>query len=410
MADDAAGSTRAGPCAIVADRCDTPSSPLDSGVELDEAERDVFVAVALAFPHVRGLVARILDTRARVARTRWGDEIFNEACRATARHHSRLDDVLKARVALARRRSARAGITMLACAEPAYPPLLLRLPDPPVVLWTSGRLAALATPAVAIVGARAASPAALATARRLGRDLAASGLTVVSGLARGVDGAAHRGALETGTTIAVLGTGVDVTYPPEHRDLADTVARRGLLLSEFAPGTPPRRRHFPLRNRLVAGLSGGVVIVEAGETSGALITAREALDQGKEVMVVPGQALGGRNRGGHALVKDGAALVEDATDVVAVLHSAGAFRSISATLSGGASPPEVASTEAPGERQGPAMTVPDAAWRAGEELDLDMLQGLTGLDSAALLSRLLEWELGGHVAATPGGRFVRLSR
>jgi DNA processing protein len=237
--------------------------------------------------------------------------------------------------------------------------------------------------------------AALGTARELGRDLAASGLVVVSGLALGVDAAAHQGALDHGTTVAVLGTGIDVTYPRDHEALARRIASSGAVLSEFPPGTPPRRPHFPRRNRLVAGLALGVVVVEAGESSGALITAHAALDQGKEVMVVPGAALAGRNRGGHGLIKDGAALVENAADVLAVLGRR---------------------TPAPAARQGSGRTAASSvlppgvsvSWKRGEELELESVVQLTGMTPHDALVRLLEWELAGAVARTSSGAFVRL--
>ena len=185
-------------------------------------------------------------------------------------------------------------------------------------LWVRGDACALARTAVAIVGSRRASPGSLDIAHRLASDLARIGLTIVSGLARGCDGAAHRGALEAGgITIAVLGSGLDVIYPPEHDALAEQIARQGALLSEFPPGAPPLPHHFRQRNRLISGLAHGVIVIEANDKSGSLITAGCALAQGREVMVVPGTVLAGRNRGGHQLIRDGAALVENAEDVLA---------------------------------------------------------------------------------------------
>jgi DNA processing protein len=314
-------------------------------------------------------------------------------------------DRLRAAAADAVERGRRAGMRCVPCTAAGFPPMLRHLRDPPLVLWTSGREDALDAPAVAIVGARAASTAAVEMARRLGRDLAAAGLVVVSGLARGVDGAAHEGALEGGLTVAVLGSGLDVVYPPEHGGLAARVSRCGLLVSEFPAGTPPRASHFPRRNRIVAGLSLGVVVVEAGERSGALITAREALDQGKEVMVVPGLALAGRNRGGHGLIKDGAALVEHAADVLDVL--AASLR--------GCRPPGLGGDRVKAVAAAAAIPVPEEGvfpldWRVGEELDLDEITRVARVEPSRLLGRLLEWELAGSVARTPSGRFVRLSR
>ena len=197
--------------------------------------------------------------------------------------------------------------------------------DPPTVLWIAGRLDVLRAPAVAIVGSRAASPYALAVAERLAADLTARGVVVVSGLARGVDSAAHHGALGAGgSTIGVLGCGVDVVYPPEHRGLAGEMRRSGALLSELVPGTPPLAHFFPLRNRIISGLARAVVVIEAGDKSGSLITARLALEQGREVLAVPGNVLNGRNRGGHALLRDGAKVVETADDILEELNLPGA--------------------------------------------------------------------------------------
>jgi DNA processing protein len=292
------------------------------------------------------------------------------------------------------------GIRSIARSDPRYPPLLGELRDAPSHLWYQGDAFALASAAVAIVGARACSVAAAHVASRLARDLAAAGLVVVSGLARGVDGAAHQGALQGGRTVAVLGSGVDVVYPPEHGALAAGVRARGALVSEWPPGVRPKAWRFPRRNRLIAGLSLGVVVVEAGETSGALITAREALDQGKEVMVVPGSVAGGQNRGGHALLKDGAALVEDARDVLEALRSS--------TLTPWVKLPS-SDAEMNSECPLDAGGLP-AGWAVGDELDLDELQELVSDAADSVPLRLLEWELAGRVARTPTGRFVRLCR
>ena len=206
---------------------------------------------------------------------------------------------------------------------PHYPARLRDIPDPPDRLWVRGDPRALARTSVAIVGSRRASPGSLDIAHRLASDLSRIGLTIVSGLARGCDGAAHRGALDAGgATIAVLGSGPDVIYPPEHDALAEQIARQGAILSEFPPGAPPLPNHFRQRNRLISGLAHGVIVIEANDKSGSLITAGCALAQGREVMVVPGTVLAGRNRGGHQLIRDGAALVENAEDVLAVLVSA----------------------------------------------------------------------------------------
>jgi DNA processing protein len=200
---------------------------------------------------------------------------------------------------------------------PDYPALLARIADPPRRLWLRGDPSALAMPCVAIVGSRAASPYGLRVAEQLAADLARVGITVVSGLARGVDSAAHHGALTAGRTVAMLGCGVDVIYPPEHEALAQRILEaHGALVSELPPGTPPRRGNFPRRNRLISGVSLAVVVVEASIRSGSLQTARFALDQGREVLAVPGPVVGERFRGSHGLLRDGAKLVESASDIL----------------------------------------------------------------------------------------------
>ena len=209
------------------------------------------------------------------------------------------------------------GLRAIAWSDPDYPAPLAAIPDPPPLVWVRGAVEALQRPAVAIVGSRAATPYALEVSARLAAGLAGRGVAVVSGLARGVDSAAHRGAVASGgSTIAVLGCGADRVYPPEHAALAHEIEGRGVVMSELAPGTPPLPRFFPRRNRIISGLARAVVVVEAGERSGSLITARAALDQGRDVMAVPGSVLSGRNRGGHGLLRDGARLVETAGDVM----------------------------------------------------------------------------------------------
>ena len=290
------------------------------------------------------------------------------------------------------------GIAAVPWSDRRYPALLAAIPDPPPVLWLRGDADALDGPAVAVVGSRAGTVYAREVGRGLGADLASCGVTVVSGLARGIDSAAHRGVLAAdGRTIAVLGSGVDVVYPPEHADLAEKIVRRGLLVGELPPGTTPRPKYFPLRNRLISGLSRAVVVVEASERSGSLITARLALEQGREVMAVPGNVLSGRNRGAHALLRDGARIVETADDVVEELGlgvpAAGAAAGAAAAGDGGR-PPETR----------------DAILRhmdAGEVYGVDDLAARSGLDSASLLARLTDLELQGRVARAGAGQFVR---
>lgn len=275
--------------------------------------------------------------------------------------------------------------------QATYPALLAAIPDPPETLWVRGRVEPLAGPAVALVGSRAASPYAMEAAGALAFELARRGVVVVSGMARGVDGAAHRGALEAGgLTVAVLGCGVNVAYPGEHRRLRDEIAASGAVIAELPPDAPPLPHHFPLRNRIISGLSRAVVVIEAGEKSGSLITARCALDQGRDVMAVPGSTLSGRNRGSHALLKDGAKLVEGADDVLEELgYIAGTAAESPISLI-------------------PSGLVPDL--QLGESYGLDELAALSGLSPADLLPRLLELELAGRLRRLPGGRFAALGK
>ena len=214
------------------------------------------------------------------------------------------------------------GMVVLTLGDPAYPAALRATPDPPPVLFVRG--AVDDAPAVAIIGSRRATPYGLAAAGDLAADLVRAGVTVISGLARGIDGAAHQAALDAGgRTIAVLGCGADVRYPPEHGALAEAIAASGALVTEFAPGTPPRRGHFPRRNRIISGLAQGVVVVEGTEDSGALVTVDYALEQGREVFAVPGSIFSRRSRAPHELLRQGARVVERAEDV---LHELGLAR------------------------------------------------------------------------------------
>jgi DNA processing protein len=291
----------------------------------------------------------------------------------------------QARMALDR--AGTCGAAPLIYGRVPYPPRLAEIVDPPIVLWAGGDTTALAAPAVAIVGSRHASPAGLATARRLGRDLARAGLTVVSGLARGIDAAAHEGALDGGgQTVAVLGCGVDVVYPRQHGQLTGRIRASGCLVSELPPATPPLPRHFPLRNRVISGLSLVVVVVEAAERSGSLITARTALEQGRDVLAVPGPVVSGCHRGCHALIKDGAGLVETADDVLAAIGWRG--QSARAGLAGG--------TGLAGQMV------------AGEPVSLDDLAARAGRPAADVLADLGVLEVEGVVGRMAGGLFVRL--
>jgi DNA processing protein len=277
-----------------------------------------------------------------------------------------------------------------------FPVHLRDIPAPPDRLWVRGRLIDEDALAVAIVGSRRATPFGLELAERLGGDLAARGVTVVSGLARGIDSAAHRGALEAGgRTLAVLGCGVDVVYPPENRRLATRIAERGAVLSQFAPGAPALAHHFPVRNRIIAGLALGVVVVEAAEQSGTLITAGHAGDLGREVMAVPGRAGAPTSRGTHQLIRDGAALVESWEDVVALLPAR--WRACVAALP---SAPPTAAT--PLEQTDTLLAL------IGEEpVTMEELIVRSGLAASRAAARLLALELEGRIRQLPGKRFVR---
>ena len=291
-------------------------------------------------------------------------------------------------------RAEAAGLVPTTLTDPKYPARLMLIPDPPLVLWTRGSPDVVRAPAVAMVGARAATPAGRELARWLAAELTTAGLVVVSGLARGVDAAAHEGALSVGRTVAVLGSGTDVVYPPNHRALADRIADRGALVSEFVPGTAPHAHHFPLRNRIISGLAIGVVVVEAAERSGSLITARCALEQGRDVMACPGNPRSGRNRGAHGLLRDGARLVESVEDV---LDEIGWER-----VGAGPSSPEGAG----GAVADPLLS----SMPVGEPLTLEELGAIVSAPASALLARLTELELAAQVERVEGGRFVRVAR
>jgi DNA processing protein len=261
-----------------------------------------------------------------------------------------------------------------------YPPLLAEIPDPPSCLWTRGDRAVFARTAVAVVGARNASHEGLVAAGEIACDLARAGIVVVSGLARGIDAAAHQGALDGGgTTIAVLGTGIDRVYPAENKELHERIAQQGLLVTEFPPGMRADVFHFPRRNRIISGLSKAVVVVEARDKSGSLITARLAADQGRDVMAVPGTFVGGRNRGANALLRDGAKLVESAVDILQEL----------------------------GLDTGLARRSPEGEGRQVVEFTVDQIAEQLKISPGEALARLLEWELTGEVQRIGSGRFVR---
>ena len=312
---------------------------------------------------------------------------------------------LRRRAEAAMEAARKRGILLVVRGSPDYPVRLSSIPDPPPVLWARGDVGPCLHD-VAIVGSRFATPQGLEIGFRLGMGLAGAGFGVVSGLARGVDAAAHRGALRAGgRTIAVLGCGTDVVYPPEHGDLSDEIAAAGALVSEFAPGVPPRGWHFPRRNRIISGLSLGVVIVEAAERSGSLITARCALEQGRSVMAVPGAVLSGRSRGAHLLIRDGAGIVEEARDVIEQIQ-ADWHQEFEPVVpgTGPLSPSRQAGdTDLGGLPCDPILR----AMTPGETYPLDELTAATGLEPSALMTRLTRLELGGWVLRVGNGRFVK---
>jgi DNA processing protein len=329
------------------------------------------------------------------------DSVLRRLLAACARNEPDRSSAARSLAADAIGRAESASIAAIPWSDAAYPVALTTVADPPPVLWTRGRVAALSAPAVAIVGSRAASPYALAVAEQLAGDLAACGLVIVSGLARGVDSAAHRGAIAAGgVTVAVLGSGVDVVYPPEHASLANAIDQDGAVISELVPGTSPQPWFFPLRNRIISGLSRAVVVIEAGEKSGSLITARCALDQGRDVLAVPGNVLSGRNRGAHGLLRDGAKIVESADDILEELGMARRTGGAVGADDGRAMPPGLA----------PAPDPVLDCLVPGEACDLDAISGRSGLPSPRLLPRLFELELQGLVRRVGGGRFVRVHR
>ncbi|HET7453047.1 MAG TPA: DNA-processing protein DprA, partial [Thermoanaerobaculia bacterium] len=269
--------------------------------------------------------------------------------------------------------------------------LLREIPDAPLVLWAAGDADRLAAPAVAVVGARAATRYGRDVAARIAGDLALAGVCVVSGMARGIDAAAHVAAVgNPGGTIAVLGSGVDVPYPKENAELWKKIGARGLLLSEHPPGTRPLPSNFPVRNRVIAGMSSGTVVVEAAARSGSLITARLAADFGRDVFAVPGSILSESSEGCHALLREGAILCRGAGDVLTEL-----FPSVGATAAGRASPAGL---------EGDAARI--VAAMAGEvSWDADDLSEITRIPTASLLAILFDLEAKGVLRCLPGGLY-----
>jgi len=284
---------------------------------------------------------------------------------------------------------------LLTLADAEYPQALLAIADPPPLLFAIGRRELLNRPAFAIVGSRNATRQGEASAEAFAQALARAGLTIASGLALGIDAAAHRGALKSesdASTIAVVGTGVDVIYPPAQKALALEIRRRGVVVSEFPLGTPGIAYNFPRRNRLIAGLARGVLVVEAALRSGSLITARLAADAGREVFAVPGSIHSPLAKGCHRLIKEGAKLAESAQDVLEELRLAPAGVPTAAAPAAAPTPAQAALLDALGF----------------DPVDLDALAARTGRDAGGLTADLLELELAQHVERLPGNRYQRL--
>ena len=281
---------------------------------------------------------------------------------------------------------------VIARTDAQYPPLLREIPDPPLVLHYSGDRSLLARAGVAIVGSRRATPYAINVAAHLTRPLADAGLVIVSGLARGVDAAAHTAALDArGATIAVLGTGIDVIYPRSNARLFERIAERGLIVSEFSPGTPPLAANFPMRNRLISGLTSGTVVIEATSRSGSLITARMAAEQGREVFAVPGSIFSPASEGTHRLIQYGAKLVHDVNDIVEEL------------------PGEIRLLTAAKETLPPSpLAEVLALLQRDEGAHVDAIAARAGRSRGEIAQSLLQLELDGWIRALPGASYVRI--
>lgn len=295
------------------------------------------------------------------------------------------------------RRIGDLNLVLLCPDDPRYPELLRSIADPPVLLYCQGDLTCLARPAVAMVGSRAATAYGKRVSFELARELAVRGVCVVSGMAMGIDGQAHAGALAGfGATIGVLGCGADVVYPPQHAGLFRDVAERGLLLTEYPLGSRPEGFRFPERNRIISGLSRGVVVVEASLKSGSLITAGLALEQGREVFAVPGRVDSAKSQGAHRLLQQGAKLVHSVDDILEEFSQAGMFA-------------ETPRPERPVSPSAPMTAAEQQLWNCLEvyPLTVDQLVRQSGLEPARVLSLLLDLELKGLVRQLPGQEYER---
>lgn len=288
------------------------------------------------------------------------------------------------------------GNHILTLADAAYPQALLQTADPPILIYAKGRLELLNRPSLALVGSRNATAQGLSNAEQFARHLSRGGLTIVSGLALGVDAAAHKGGLEgEGSTVAVIGTGPDRIYPAKNKELARAIAERGCLISEFPLGTPALAGNFPRRNRIISGLAKGVLVVEAAERSGSLITARLAGEQGREVFAIPGSIHSPMSKGCHRLIKQGAKLVDDARDILEELLPT--------------APPAAPAMPAVDRENEDTSTAAVLHALGYDPCDLDTLVHRSGLTAPELCAILLTLELDGRVANLPGGRYQRLA-
>jgi DNA processing protein len=292
---------------------------------------------------------------------------------------------------------------LVSLVDPRYPTRLRQVPDPPLLLFVRGDPSILDDPTLAMVGSRNPSPTGAENAHEFARYLSRCGLVIASGLALGIDAAAHRGALLGGSpTVAVLGSGPDRVYPDQNRELADAIAGRGAVVSEFFPGSPPRRAHFPRRNRIISGLSLGVLVVEAALRSGSLISARLAAEQGREVFAIPGSIHNPMARGCHLLIKQGAKLVESAGDVLGEL---------SGLIELDDRPEERRADEDPGRARGLSDDQQELLDACGyDPFTIDEAAARAKLTPAEVSSMLLILELQGYVESGPGGRYTRVSK
>jgi DNA processing protein len=293
--------------------------------------------------------------------------------------------------------AARLGQQMVCWVEPAYPPLLRSIEDAPPVLYAQGRIEIFQNQCVALVGSRNSSLSGRQFARLLASQLGQAGCVVASGLARGIDAAAHEGALATGT-IAVVAGGADHIYPPENERLQRSIAETGVILAEHAPGTVPQARHFPRRNRIISGIAEGVVVVEATRGSGSLITARCAADQGREVFAVPGSPLDPRSAGGNGLLREGAHLIESAGDILAVLRQLPRQESLFESTK------PITATPPPDEQTLDRWRVVVTGLLSSAPVALDELVRAADAPPAVVQMILLELQLAGRLERHPGGR------